>query len=85
MLKRDILIVVFGILLIVGCIVSASQVNHSKDEALTKTITIQPDVKDTVLYSVRLKTKDTSSYHWSCEFTDAQLREMCKDGTLKLK
>jgi hypothetical protein len=29
--------------------------------------------------------KDTSSYHWTDEYTDAQLREMCKDGTLKLK
>jgi spore coat protein CotH len=73
MLKRDILIAVFGILLIVGVIVSASQHNHSKESVLTKTITIQPDIKD------------TSSYHWSDEYTDTQLRELIKDGTLKLK
>lgn len=29
--------------------------------------------------------KDTSSYHWSDEYTDNQLREMCREGYLKLK
>ena len=29
--------------------------------------------------------KDTTSYHWADEFTDAQLREMVRNGHLKLR
>lgn len=29
--------------------------------------------------------KDTTSYHWSDEFTDAQLREMVRSGHLRLR
>lgn len=29
--------------------------------------------------------KDTSSYHWSDEYTDNQLREMVRSGHLKLR
>lgn len=29
--------------------------------------------------------EDTTSYHWSDEYTDNQLREMCREGYLKLR
>jgi hypothetical protein len=41
--------------------------------------------KNKVVMQPKPQTKDTSSYHWSDEYTNVQLREMCKDGTLKLK
>ncbi len=73
-----------GLIMLIAMLVSAVilivlvfiTIRNSGDEVSkckAKTITIQPDIKD------------TSSYHWVDEFTDAQLREMCKDGTLKLK
>ncbi len=73
-----------GLIMLIAMLVSAVMlvvivfisIRNSGDEVgkcKAKTITIQPDIKD------------TSSYHWTDNFNDAQLREMCKDGTLKLK
>ena len=44
-----------------------------EQEAPVKTITIQP------------QPKDTTTYHFSDEFTDTQLREMVRSGHLKLR
>ena len=38
--------------------------------------------KDTVVFDCR---KDTSEYFWSDEFTDAQLRQLCREGVLIIK
>ena len=38
--------------------------------------------KDTVIFDCR---KDTSMYHFSDEFTDAQLRQLCREGVLIIK
>jgi len=39
----------------------------------------QQKCKDTVVFDCK---KDTSNYHYSDEFTDAQLRELCREGKL---
>ena len=38
--------------------------------------------KDTVVFDCK---KDTSEYFWSDEFTDAQLRQLCREGVLIIK
>lgn len=38
--------------------------------------------KDTVVFDCK---KDTSMYHFSDEFTDAQLRQLCREGVLIIK
>lgn len=38
--------------------------------------------KDTVVFDCK---KDTSQYHWSDNFTDNQLRELCRNGNLMIK
>ena len=38
--------------------------------------------KDTVVFDCK---KDTSQYFWSDEFTDAQLRQLCREGVLIIK
>ena len=38
--------------------------------------------KDTVIFDCK---KDTSMYFWSDEFTDAQLRQLCREGVLIIK
>ncbi len=38
--------------------------------------------KDTVVFDCK---KDTSQYFWVDEFTDAQLRQLCREGTLVVK
>jgi len=37
---------------------------------------------DTVVFNCA---KDTSNYHFSDEFTDAQLRQLCREGKLVIK
>jgi hypothetical protein len=77
MKQTDILLVTFSVgcitLLAVGVFLSIKGINNSREAELVKTITIQPDIKD------------TTSYHWVDEFTDAQLREMVRSGHLKLR
>ena len=38
--------------------------------------------KDTVIFDCK---KDTSEYHFSDDFTDAQLRQLCREGVLIIK
>lgn len=38
--------------------------------------------KDTVIFDCK---KDTSEYFWADEFTDSQLRQLCREGVLIIK
>ncbi len=38
--------------------------------------------KDTIVFDCK---KDTSEYHFSDEFTDKQLRQLCREGKLVIK
>ena len=38
--------------------------------------------KDTVIFDCK---KDTSQYHWSDNFSDNELRELCRNGNLMIK
>lgn len=38
--------------------------------------------KDTVIFDCK---KDTSMYHWSDNFSDNELRELCRNGNLIIK
>ena len=38
--------------------------------------------KDTVVFDCK---KDTSMYHWSDNFSDNELRELCRNGNLMIK
>lgn len=38
--------------------------------------------KDTVIFDCK---KDTSEYHFSDEFSDSQLRQLCREGVLIIK
>ncbi len=42
----------------------------------------QQKCKDTVVFDCK---KDTSEYHYSDDFTDAQLRQLCREGILVIK
>ena len=77
MKQTDILLVTFSVgcitLLAVGVFLSIKGINNSREAELVKTITIQPDIKD------------TTSYHWVDELTNEELRELCKTGKLIIK
>ena len=38
--------------------------------------------KDTIVFDCK---KDTSMYHWSDNFSDNELRELCRNGNLMIK
>jgi len=61
--------------IVISSIIAVASYSGEMKEAKKNKVVMQP----------KPQTKDTSSYHWSDEYTNVQLREMCKDGTLKLK
>lgn len=71
--------VILAISLIAGTSILLEILGRAKAQPI-KIELVQPE--DTIQIHAP---KDTSSYYWSDNFSDAEIREMCEDGTLKLK
>lgn len=77
MKQADILLITFGLgcitMLAIGAYLITRSADRVKNNTSGKTVAIKP------------QQKDTTTYHFSDEFTDAQLREMVRSGHLKLR